>query len=383
MFLESRMELQRLIHETPNYETVFKEHGLKVKRRRGVLLVTQPYNTPIGDSEWHRYCRGALIDTSTQKVISVPPIKAHEITSAEELQTLLGAPNVECQPLIEGTMINLCFHQGEWLLSTRSGIGGHNKWRTDPEVSLSFHEMFRECVDPDDLDPAYTYSFVMRHPLNRIVAPVHQKEAYLVEVSEMTGDTVRRLPKEAYPSVGPQVVDTMDAAWVHDLWAQGQKGLCYQVKGFTLKIGKDRYKWVNPAYVHVQTLKPNTNSPYLNYLMLRQTGQLNEFLRYFPEYQGAFAEYRREIHRLTNELYTTYKNVRVYQTHEVQTISFHLRPLVYALHGLYLESRRPTTWADAKQYVHTMPPKQLLFAIHHQGVSETTCPPLEPTGTSS
>jgi hypothetical protein len=372
------MELQKFINETPAYETIFKEHGLRVKRRRDLLLVTHPYDAPPeGSDVWLRYCRGALIDTTTHRILSVPPIKSQEIQSADRLDDILGEAGSECQPLIEGTMINLCVHQGEWVLSTRSDIGGHNKWRTDPDTSLSFNQMFRECVEPEDLDPTYAYSFVMRHPLNRIVGPVHQRDAYLVEVSETSVDEaghpqVRRLPPSEYPQCvvenGIHVVDTLDSEWGQELYGNTQ--VSYAVKGFTVKVGNERYSHVNPAYAHVQSLKPNTDSPYLNYLELRQTGHLKEYLKYFPEKVDLFSEYRRVVHRVTNELYTAYKNVRVYKTQEAKDVPFHLKPLLYALHGLYLSSHSPTSWEDAKQYVHTMPPKQLLFAINHMPVAQ-------------
>ena len=49
------------------------------------------------------------------------------------------------QYLIDGTMINLFNINDEWIISTRSEIGGYNKWKGEK----SFRKMFDECINFD------------------------------------------------------------------------------------------------------------------------------------------------------------------------------------------------------------------------------------------
>ena len=99
--------------------------------------------------------------------------------------------------LIDGTMINLFYANDEWIISTRSEIGGYNKWNN----KKSFRQMFDECsqLDYETLDKTMSYSFVMRHTENRNISPIHQNELFLVEVYEYKDNIIRRLSKSEYP----------------------------------------------------------------------------------------------------------------------------------------------------------------------------------------
>lgn len=356
------MELQRYLEEHSNYLNEFKRQGLKVRKRRHLALVTYPYGKQIlpGDLTygWMKYCRGAIIDTLSHKVIGCPPQKALEMEYGDEIPE---GP-YEYQPLIDGTMINLCYdgRAHEWVLSTRGDIGAHNRW----DKKKSFKQMFEECyneMDYESLDRGCSYSFVMRHTENRIVAPVSFNEIYLVEVYRI-GTEIERLPVSDYPAtmfhVAETVTDVSECMKVFD------RELPYYIKGFTIK-GSRRYKYLNPNYQYVQNLKPNTNNPYLNYLYLRGNGLLREYLSYFPEYTEDYQGYRDTVHRLSNDLYTTYKNVHIYKTLDRKEIPYHMKPLIYEIHGLYLESKEPTTWTHIKDYIHHLPPKKLMFALNY------------------
>ena len=46
-------------------------------------------------------------------------------------------------------------------------------------------------------------------------------------------------------------------------------------------------------------------------------------------------------------------------------IPYHLNPLVYDIHKLNLENKNPPSWEDIKIYIHSLPPKKLLFALNY------------------
>ena len=371
----SSMELQEYIANNHDYIQNFRNQGLKVHKYKNLSIVKYHYGTPPDPSDadfsWKRYCRGVVIDTEAHKVLCLPPSKSIEISTQSDLpESSDPSDNVEYQALIDGTMINVFFHGGDWMISTRSEIGGHNKWLPGEQGNkLSFRDMFYECFPKEslsELNPELSYSFVMRHRSNRNVSPIYQNEAYLVEIYSY-GDTIRRLPHLEYPDISVLVNETVkdkDAFMsYHD--NEDVPPLPYHCKGYTVKMGSRRYKKVNPMFKRVQKMKGNTNNPCLNYISLRQSGNLREYLKYFPENQIQFNEYKDKIHKLSNDLYTTYKNTHIHKTNEVKDIPYHLKPLVYEVHGLYLQRKQPTTWFDIKDYIHKMPPKKLMFALNY------------------
>ena len=359
------MELQRFISDNPTYLELFRDKSLKVRTTRHLALVTYPYGMTVDDSPsntWMRYCRGAVINTQTHKVVCCPPLKAIELAYGDDLRK---EGVCEYQTLIEGTMINLFYDSvdARWVYCTRGNIGANNKWMG----TTSFKAMFEECcpdIDLTLLDTECSYSFVMRHTKNRIISPVSENAAYLVEMYRYCKEGPKRVSQSEFPSqcltLGPPCYDVEEWMAIYD------REIPYYIKGFTIKQGSQRYKYINPNYLYVKHLLPTYNNPYLNYVELRGNGMLREYLTYFPEYTNEYAVYRDQIHTFTNGLYTMYKNVHIYKTTDKSEIPYHMKPLLYEIHGLYLKDKQPIRWEHMKEYIHELPPKKLLFALNYE-----------------
>ncbi len=348
------MELQVFLDTNNNYRSLFKENNLVVKhdKKNNLCLVKNKYDEPLDslddNDSWKMYCRGAIINTETDKVICLPPVKAREYTIE------IDSKDYEIQELIDGTMINLFHHNDQWMISTRSEIGGYNKWLNQK----SFRTLFDECgeINYEELNPLHSYSFVMRHIENRNVSPISMNELYLVEVYSYE-DGIQRLSQNDYPK---QFLSYNILSEVPEM-----TNLSFSTKGYTLKKDSQRYKIINPSFTHVKDLKLNQNTLQYNYLELRKTGNLKEYLRYFPEHCDRFNAYRDKIHHLSNELYSTYKNTYIYKNNDKKDIPYHLKPLIYDIHRNYLSTKEPTKWEDIKNYIYQMPSKKLMFALNY------------------
>lgn len=349
------MELQTFITENKDYVDIFKKEGLKVVKYKDLLLVKNYYDKPLSYTNetdyWKMYCRGAIIDYKNNKVICLPPVKSVEYDTISDDSSYMGS---EIQYLIDGTMINLFYHK-EWLISTRSEIGGRNKWVN----KKSFKDMFEECLDKnmdyDKLNKDSCYSFVMRHKDNRNVSPIKENKLFLVESYDLKNN--ERL-SDSNMNIGIEKINNICFDDLIDFKT-------YEIKGYTIKCGNKRYKKINPLFEKVKDLKPNMNNDFLNYIELRKNGNLKEYLRYFPEYSKLFDEYRNKIHILSNELYNHYKNCYIFKNVERKEIPYNLKPLTDDIHKIYIETKKPTKWTDIKNYIHSLPSKKLMFAINY------------------
>tara|TARA_Y100000389_G_scaffold120659_2_gene118008 strand:+ start:1940 stop:3010 length:1071 start_codon:yes stop_codon:yes gene_type:complete len=355
------MELQTYINTHENYISDFKKLGFKVNSYKNLRIVSYPYDKKpeynSQDDIYKLYLKGAVIDINTNRVICLPPIKSLDISTESENQD--GAIY---QSLIDGTMINLFYHGDKWIISTRSEIGGYNKWTN----KKSFRQMFDECceLDCDSLDKDMSYSFVMKHIENRNVSPVNNNELILVEVYNFSEDNVKKLEREEYPELN---------CIIHDIYTDREElmklfqgpVIPYYIKGYTVKYDNLRYKWINPYFEEVRNLKINMNNHLLNYIELRRNGNLKKYLRYYPEHNHLFNNYKEKLHDLSNDLFTTYKNVFVHKSIDKKEIPYHLNPLVYDIHGRYLKTKIPTNWESVKDYIHTVPSKKLVFAMNY------------------
>jgi len=66
----------------------------------------------------------------------------------------------------------------------------------------------------------------------------------------------------------------------------------YHNKGLTKKRKGQRDKWITNEYKFQEMIKPPTNNPSLNYLILRKSGYLASYLQYNPEVRHTFDFYR-------------------------------------------------------------------------------------------
>ena len=349
------MDLQAFINENPNYIDIIKENNFKINKYRNLILIKSKTNTISYSDQgdyWKMYCNGAIIDTDLNKVICLSPVKSILIEE-KEIQNL-DLNNSEIQYLIDGTMINLFYHENKWKLSTRSEIGGHNKWKN----KKSFQTMFNECVQDisfnyDILEKDCSYTFIMKHIENRNVSSIDSNDLFLVEVYRYSENTIERLCKKDYP----KDINTLDNCSINLPFND------YNFKGYTIKNNQYRYKIENPIYEDVKNLKINFNNDLICYLELRKNGNLTKYLKYYPEKRKEFQNYRDKLHTLSNNLYTTYKNIYIYKNDTKPP--YYLKPFLSEIHSNYIKTQKATSWNDIKQYIHNLESKRIVFSMNY------------------
>lgn len=369
------MELQGFINNNNDYLTEFKKNGLYVRKysNRGLCIVKMHYNKEydIENNPWLKYCRGVVIDIKTNKIVCLPPEKASEINvinntenipldikeNINDFQKVIDEydESFEYQPLFDGTMVNMFYHNDEWLISTRSNIGGKNSW----DGKRSFLDMFLEIHGVDwfnNLNKKYCYSFLMHHVNNRNVSPIEQNMIFLIENYEIKDDVIIKQP---LVDIDEKIVTNFQLA--KEMLNGYQTELSFGVKGLTIKTGNKRINWLNPKFLYVKTLKMNYNHKFLNYIMLKQRRLLTEYLNYFPEDRFLFDEYRQEYNIIKQKLYDSYVSRYILKEIENKDIAYPLKPLIYEIHGFYLKTKQKITMKIISDYLHQFDGKKILF----------------------
>ena len=100
-------------------------------------------------------------------------------------ESTLNETPIVVQNLIDGTMINLFYHQNEWIISTRSSIGGYNKWN-QTNFKVLFEESSQGLLNYNELDKGISYSFVLLNKKNRNVSAVKTNTILLVDAFDRT-----------------------------------------------------------------------------------------------------------------------------------------------------------------------------------------------------
>ena len=296
-------------------------------------------------------------------------------------------PDVFAEEFIEGTMINVfCENNTSWNISTRNNIGGNVRFFSNS--NKTFRQMFQEtCTingfDYEKLNPNYCYSFVLQHPENRIVVPFKTPQLYLIAVYEIlqNNNEIKIQEKNIHELIEMNHLLEKNAfkvptqyeftSYTELVERFGSRNTPYNIMGVILKNSYtgERTKIRNPVYEEVRHLRGNQSKLQYQYICLRQTGKIAEFLNYYPEYKKDFSVFRDVIHAFTSQLHKNY--ISCYIKREQQLVSFspQYKTHMYNLHQHYLNDLRSQSLfisnKEVIQYVNKLPPSLLMYSLNY------------------
>lgn len=320
---------------------------------------------------------------------------------AEVFMAQHGLAECIIEEFVDGTMINLYWSEvaNEWLVNTKSSLGATSHFYVFPMASSaksqhtkSFRAMFDEAVGPNFdysiFDKACSYSFVLQHPMNRIVCPVTKPAIYLVGIYRMNGaivtpENIHLFKTKKTPIRKPQIYPTTSYEDIQRRFAGANplNPTPYNVMGIVVKHGDSghRMKFRNPAYEAVKALRGNQPRLDYHYLELRQRNQVKEFLRYYPECGKMFADYRNKIHTFTQHLYRNYVDCFILKKNKLSYFSAQYKTNMYHLHQVYLSTYKPAgqsvTFASVVKFVNGLEIPLLLHSMNYDIVHVSTTPP--------
>jgi hypothetical protein len=146
--------------------------------------------------------------------------------------------------------------------------------------------------------------------------------------------------------------------------------LSYQIQGVVIWNTKgQRTKIRNSNYEKIKHLKGNSPKLQYQYYYLRQNSAVGDFLKYYPEYRQEFSDFRKELHKYTNQLYQNYINCFIKKQKPLVEYPYNFKTHMYKIHEQYLNELK----VDGKyvnkgvvvEYVNTLPPPRLMYSVNH------------------
>ena len=356
-------------------DTILSSKNLMVKyyHNDGIYLVR--YNKEKSDmkDDDTKMCRGLILNIKDNSLVCLPPSKSMEVN--EFLSKVENDwKNVIVEDFVDGTMINVSYNNNteQWFISTRSCIGGKNRWQS----TKNFNDMFQECscsMDLTKLDKNICYTFVLNHVDNRIVKKYDNNNITLVHAVNVNNSTGLPEILDIY-KVNEDLINNGIDVYLPERFAfntyedacKNASKLYFENQGYVLKYKNFRSKIRNPSYNWVKNLKGNTNNMKYLYLDLRQNGNLAEYLRCFPEHGDMFSGFQKELHDMTHNLHRAYISLHVKHNANISDIPYQYRKLCYNLHGIYLNSKKPNTFNVVKHFVNKMDVPLQLFTLNYK-----------------
>lgn len=314
--------------------------------------------------------RSVIIDNKTHTVVAFSPPKSYSIKDFND-----NTQKYTFEEFVEGTMVNVFFHNDEWQLSTRSILGGKGSFYDNTKT---FRQMFLECMieselEFDDLNKEYCYSFIIQHTENRIVKRFYKNNIVLCAMYKCVGTVVSSVPlsefnckwKGTFPKQYNHIT-TMEEA----IQQYQSMDTPYTTQGVVITNGVIRTKLRNPKYEYVRHLRGNQSKLQYQFHVLYHNKQMIEFLQYYPEYSAQFIEYRNNVYAFIDNLYSFYH--RCYAKKEKPLCEFpkEYRNHMYTIHQHYVNTERETNGYITKkfvvEYVEGLEPAHLMYAVNYK-----------------
>jgi hypothetical protein len=343
----------------------------------------------------------SVIVNSDNNVVSFAPPKS---MSCEKFMMMYPhkTSSIIAEDFIEGTMINV-FYDSVWRISTRSTVDANvafynsnnntvpvtnsvsSSESKNKEKSMTFNEMFFEACSANNfnimsLNPDFCYSFVLQHPNNRIVVPVKSPQLYLVEVYQIVNGesvsvnvhihNVRSHGQWSSTTVlFPERYEFTTYNELIDKFASPNTP--YHIMGIVIK-NKDtnqRTKIRNPIYEEIRHLRGNQPKLQYQYLTLRHSGKMNDYLKFYPEAKADFSVYRDQVHMFTNTLHQNYIACFIKKQKPLKEYSSQYKNHMFKLHELFLndlrEKKQFVTNTVTINYVNALHPSVMMHCLNY------------------
>jgi hypothetical protein len=311
-----------------------------------------------------RECRSVVFDTRTCRLVAFSPPKSTTVTSLPQSTTVTSLPlqqqqgQQQLELYVEGVMINLFFHDGKWVLATRSKLGAHTRYYSQTK---DFAAMFAEATGDVEtfcsgLDPRCTYSFVLQHPENRIVVPVEKPQAVLMAKYEVleSGSVVW------YPCQNAENMLKALNTWKRKAWRV--PGIVYHT------ADGSRFKMWNSTYVAVRLLRGETPRRDFRYMQLRAAREVRQYLSYYPEEAQLMDGFETRFRDATQKLYETYCKVHKARTLKLADVPRYYHKALVELHNQFLQLLRPKDeklhFANVREWMNKQDPARQVYLMN-------------------
>ena len=299
-----------------------------------------------------QYVRSVVLNENRKIVCFSPPM-------CEPKHVELDVSTIRfVEEFVEGTMVNLFYNSSndvqKWEFSTKNVVSPLEK---KEGAGKCFRKMFLEAcaasklnLSFDDLPKEYSYSFVIQHPNNAIVAPVERAALYIVAVYYIDGTTAYEMDRSVvkwgrFSKVCHPARFTMkgeeDFNKILNLWASSNSLYYYPGVMFRTQSG-ERYKFRNPNYEYVKNAKGAEDKSRFVFLHLKKLGMLKSHFDRFPEDELKFFRHQTNLYNYTHNLHKNYMDCYVFKKMVIKDFPVEYKQNIFNLHKNYNLVLRPT-----------------------------------------
>ena len=338
------MNLQKFYQENNirNIDDVYEKLSvspffLNISENDGLYRLIYDENKSDHDNEIVKECANGIILDSNNNIVCYSLNKTEDIDVCDGIrsQPPFGTDEMIVEELVDGTLIRLYYYDNTWRTSTKKKINAENAyWHS----KKSFAELFDECASNLDrglLDRGLCYSFIIKHPENRIVTEYKQKS--IIHVGTRNLETLQEIDV----NIGiPKPRKCQEFTDINQVIEKTKSlDLAYHTVGYMLRDKNyNRVMIKSLNYLKVRNLKGNVPDMSIRFLQLKKQNKIGEFLQFYPEYITLFRELDTKLVELSKKVYKIYHDSRVNKKKVV--FPQYMGEILYKIHGIFLHHRK-------------------------------------------
>jgi hypothetical protein len=307
----------------------------------------------------YEQCLRSVILNANRKIVCFSPPMCEPMPRSKDdsgIKKVLEFSKVKfAEEFVEGTMVNLFYNPSNdvqgWEFSTRNMVSPTEKRENGSSVvdKKCFRRMFFEaCASVglkfDDLPKEYSYSFVLQHPDNTIVAPVKSMALYIIAMYYIDGTTVYELDRSVlkwsefssvrHPARFGLLNGEEDFHKIINVWASNNSLYYYPGVMFRTHEGA-RYKYRNPNYEFMKNAKGIVEKSRFVYLHLKKLEKLQSHFDRFPENELEFFRHSTNFYNYMHNLHKNYMECYVNKKKPLKEYALEYKKNMFQLHEHY------------------------------------------------
>lgn len=351
-FCKSHENWEELLKEAPYYINVKREGSLVLLRYD--IVKGSDFSLPLV-----RECRGIILDSSNWSVVTMSFEKFGNY--GESYVPEIDWDSVRVEDKIDGSLIRLYHYNDSWHISTQ-GVFDANECEVysphvlDDSIKTSFGQLFWEGfnktgVSLNSLNKDYTYTFELVSPHNRLVVCYEETEIWHIGTRNI------KTLEELDVDIGIQKPERFPITTLQGCLEAVEKYHGEKEGYVVVDKNWNRVKIKSPFYVLAHHSANNHIG--INKLVdIYLSGDIEEFLTYFPQYRKTFNRLAEITLSLIQQMQNDYVKLKSMHFTNIKEIAPLISGKVYETY-LFRKLRNPNyteqdffnRWLGYRQYL--------------------------------
>ena len=274
-----------------------EEHSIKCNAGEGLVILNYDQIKSAKTDPIVMECRGLILEMETWNVVAMAFRRFFNYGEALDITEDFNFKRSHVCEKIDGSILNVFFYNGRWMMSTRGTIEGTGDVGF---FNMTFKQLFDRIIANkypnfyEGLDESLCYIFELVSPESKVVKP-YPRGLYLLGARDKTNNFNELTYEDLIVTAlkcGVQIPEKYPLNDIQDL-LDCMRSFSNVDEGFVCVDYTERdehnqfrrIKVKNPSYVALSHLKESSASSMRALVQLVMNGEVDEFVGYFPEFK--------------------------------------------------------------------------------------------------